>query len=90
VGAQVLYLHSYRPDLNPIERVFAKLKMLVRKLKLRNVLELWHKLGDMCDGFIPKECLRYFQHAGYKNIFPKQTYRSLQKIFNTAYEVDAA
>ena len=71
-GAQVLYLPPYSPDLNPIEMVFAKLKTLVRKLKLRNVLELWHKLGELCDVFTPKECLNYLQHAEYKNIILKQ------------------
>jgi len=73
VGAQVLYLPPYSPDLNPIEMVFSKLKTLVRKLKLRKVSELWHKLGELCDVFLPEECLHYLQHAGYKNIIPKQT-----------------
>jgi transposase len=41
VGAQVLYLPPYSPDLNPIEMVFAKLKILVCKLKLCKVSELW-------------------------------------------------
>ena len=31
VGAKVLYLPPYSPDLNPIEMVFAKLKSLLRK-----------------------------------------------------------
>src|SRR3712207_9412625 len=31
VGASVLYLPSYSPDLNPIEQLFAKLKALLRK-----------------------------------------------------------
>ena len=72
-GAQVLDLPPYSPDLNPIEMVFSKLKTLVRKLKLRKVSELWHKLGELCDVFLPKECLHYRQHAGYKNIIPIQT-----------------
>jgi transposase len=66
VGAQVLYLPPYSPDLNPIEIVFSKLKMLVRKLKLRTMEELWRKLGELCDAFTPKECKNYFRHAGYK------------------------
>ena len=66
VGAQVLYLPPYSPDLNPIERVFSKLKILVCKLKLRTREELWRKLSELRDGFVPKECLKYFKHAGYK------------------------
>jgi transposase len=35
VGASVLYLPSYSPDLNPIEQLFAKLKALLRKAAAR-------------------------------------------------------
>jgi len=35
--------------------VFAKLQTWVRKFKLRKVDELWKKLGELCDGFTPKE-----------------------------------
>jgi hypothetical protein len=31
VGAKVMYLPQYSPDLNPIEEVFSKLKALLRK-----------------------------------------------------------
>jgi transposase len=67
-GAKVLYLPPYSPDLNPIEMVFSKLKMLVRKLKLRTMETLWKKLGELCDIFTPKECKNYFRHAGYQKI----------------------
>ena len=73
VGAQVLYLPPYSPDLNPIEMVFSKLKALVRKLKLRTIEAPWRKLGELCDVFLPEECKNYLQHAGYKNIITKQT-----------------
>jgi transposase len=66
VGAKILYLPPYSPDLNPIEMVFAKLKTLVRKAKLRTVENLWKKLGKLCDVFSPEECQNYFRHAGYK------------------------
>ena len=66
VGARVIYLPPYSPDFNPIEMVFAKLKTLLRKLKLRTMEELWKKLGELCDVFTSKECQNYFRHAGYK------------------------
>lgn len=31
VGARLIFLPPYSPDLNPIEQVFAKLKLLLRK-----------------------------------------------------------
>lgn len=64
-GAKVLYLPPYSPDFNPIEMVFSKLKTLVRKAKLRSVQDLWQKLGELCDHFLPEECQNYFRHAGY-------------------------
>lgn len=66
VGASVLYLPPYSPDLNPIEMVFSKLKTLVRKAKLRSVKDLWDKLGELCDVFSPEECQNYLAHAGYR------------------------
>ena len=69
VGAKVVYLPPYSPDSNPIENVFSKLKTLVRKAKVRNVENLWRKLGELCDVFTKQECKKYCQHAGYtKNI----------------------
>ncbi|WP_423868969.1 transposase, partial [Bradyrhizobium sp.] len=37
VGAHLLFLPKYSPDLNPIEQVFAKLKGLVRKAAPRSL-----------------------------------------------------
>jgi transposase len=37
VGATLLYLPPYSPDLNPIEQSFAKLKALLRKARQRTV-----------------------------------------------------
>ena len=68
VGAKVIYLPPYSPDLNPMEMVFSKLKTWVRKLKLRTRETLWQKLGELCDIFTPKECQNYLRHAGYKYI----------------------
>jgi len=66
VGAKVIYLPPYSPDLNPIEQVFSKLKTMLRKLKLRTMEALWQRLGELCDVFLPEECKNYFKHAGYK------------------------
>jgi transposase len=40
-GATVVYLPPYSPDLNPIEKLFAKLKTLLRKAAKRSTEELW-------------------------------------------------
>ena len=65
VGAGVLYLPPYSPDLNPIELAFAKLKWLVRSAAERTVEGLWRRLGLASDAFPPDECRNYFRHCGY-------------------------
>jgi transposase len=64
-GAQLRYLPPYSPDYNPIEQVFAKLKILLRKTAARTVDTLWSAIGALLDQFPPAECRRYIRHAGY-------------------------
>ena len=65
VGAKVLYLPPYSPDLNPIEQAFAKLKALLRRAGERTVEGLWRLLGQLLDEFSPEECRNFFTHCGY-------------------------
>jgi transposase len=65
VGAQLLYLPPYSPDLNPIEQVFAKLKALLRKAAARSSDGLWNAVGQLLQRFAPHECANYFDNAGY-------------------------
>ncbi len=66
-GATILYLPPYSPDLNPIEKLFAKLKGLLRKAAKRTVDALWEQIGRLLDNFSPEECRNYFASAGYVN-----------------------
>lgn len=65
VGARVLYLPPYSPDLNPIEQVFAKLKALLRKAKERTMDGLWERIGKLLDEFSATECANYLANSGY-------------------------
>jgi transposase len=65
VGARVVYLPPYSPDLNPIELVFAKFKALLRSAAERTVEGLWQTCGQLLDRFPSTECLNYFRHCGY-------------------------
>lgn len=64
-GASLLYLPPYSPDLNPIEKAFAKLKALLRKIAAHTVERLWDALGDLIGRFSPQECVNYLVSAGY-------------------------
>ena len=65
VGAKLLFLPPYSPDLNPIEQVFAKLKLLLRKAAERSVEETWQRIGSLLDAFPPNECAAYLRNSGY-------------------------
>jgi transposase len=66
VGCRLLSLPPYSPDLNPIERAFAKLKALLRQAQERTREGLWSFLGRALDLFGPEEGRNYFRHCGYK------------------------
>ncbi len=64
-GARLLFLPPYSPDLNPIERVFAKLKTLLRKANERTTEAVWKRIGSLLDAFPPAECANYITNSGY-------------------------
>ena len=66
VGASVLYLPPYSPDLNPIEQVFAKLKTMLRKAGARTKDALWAAIGLIIEAFTTDECQNYLTAAGYE------------------------
>ena len=65
-GASLLYLPPYSPDFNPIEKLFAKLKALLRKAAERTIDGLWRAIGKCLDKFTQRECANYFEAAGYE------------------------
>ena len=65
VGATVLYLPPYSPDLNPIENAFSKFKWLLKSSGERTVSALWQRCGKLLDNFPETECRNYFRHCGY-------------------------
>jgi transposase len=65
VGASLLYLPKYSPDMNPIENAFAKFKAALRRAAERSTEALWLRIGQLVDHFSPNECANYFRAAGY-------------------------
>jgi transposase len=68
VGARLVFLPPYSPDLNPIEQVFAKLKLLLRKAEERTVEGVWRRIGNLLQHFTPQECANYLRNAGYASV----------------------
>ena len=46
-GAKLFLLPKYSPDLNPIEKVFSKIKTLMRAAAERTIEALWKRLGTL-------------------------------------------
>ena len=65
-GAWPLYLPPYRPDWNPIEMAFSKIKAQLRRANARTLDALWSNLADICNMFTPTECWNFYTAAGYE------------------------
>jgi transposase len=65
VGARLIFLPKYSPDLNPIEQVFAKLKHLLRKAQARSYQAILDAIDNLLDNFPPQECAAYLRNSGY-------------------------
>ena len=66
-GACGRYLPAYSPDLNPIEKVFSKLKAYLRSAAVRTVEGLIAAMGDALRAIRPGDILGWFRHSGYKD-----------------------
>ena len=64
-GCSVVYLPPYRPDLNPLELAFAKIKARLRAAELRTIDKVENFFGTVHDEFKPDACRAYIRHAGY-------------------------
>jgi len=62
-GAQVLYLPPYSPDLNPIEKAWAKLKALLRKAKARGKEALDQAITELLPQITPENAAAWFKHC---------------------------
>ena len=66
VGARLVFVPKYSPDLNPIERVFAKFKtFLLRKAEARSYEAISDASGKILAQYPPAECAAYLKNAGY-------------------------
>ena len=64
-GADLVFLPSYSPDLNPIEEAFSKIKALVRKEGTRLSEALVEVIGRALAAITPEDAAGWFAHAGY-------------------------
>lgn len=63
-GASIWYLPPYSPDLNPIEKMWAKIKARLRRVAARTVEDLIHGVGEALRTVDADECKAYFRSCG--------------------------
>jgi len=63
-GAELLYLPPYSPDLNPIEKAWAKLKQLLRSAKARTAEALDQAIAELLPQITPQNAQAWFRHSG--------------------------
>ena len=64
-GVIPLYLPPYSPDLNPIEKMWSKMKAILRKWRIRIKDQLVSAIQQALDLVTHSDCLGWFACAGY-------------------------
>ena len=64
-GAEVRFLPPYSPDLNPIEKMWSKIKAYLRKVKARTKETLWQAIGCALKTVSASDALNWFKACGY-------------------------
>jgi transposase len=64
-GAQVRFLPAYSPDLNPIEKMWSKVKGLLRAAQARTSAELITAIGQALAKVTAKDAMGWFTSCGY-------------------------
>lgn len=62
-GAELLYMPPYSPDMNPIEKAWAKLKQLLREAKARTKQTLDQAITDALPSITPDNAKAWFRLA---------------------------
>jgi transposase len=65
-GAELLFLPSYSPDLNPIEEAFSKVKNIVRKAAARTREALNEAISEAMSAVTLEDVAGWFSHCGYE------------------------
>ena len=67
-GAEVLFLPAYSPDLNPIEKMWSKIKNYLRRAEARTEAALMAAIGAALQTVTPRDAINWFACCGYSFI----------------------
>jgi len=66
VGAQLWFLPPYSPDLNPIEKMWSKIKAILRTLKVRTEKALIKAIAKALEAVTASDAKGWFKSCGYQ------------------------
>ena len=64
-GAEILFLQSYSPDLNPIEKMWSKVKSNLRSTEARTQQALNNAIAASLAGITRQNAINWFASCGY-------------------------
>lgn len=64
-GVEIRYLPAYSPDLNPIEKMWSKVKSIMRPLQPRTFNEIWRRSSEAHLDVTAKDALGWYEACGY-------------------------
>lgn len=67
-GVAVKFLPAYSPDLNPIEKMWSKVKAALRRAEARTPAQLLIAIGQALRSVTPQDALNWFASCGYSFI----------------------
>ena len=65
VDAEIWFLPPYSPDLNPIEKIWSKIKAILRSLKARTEQALVDAIAKALDAITASDAKGWFESCGY-------------------------
>jgi transposase len=68
MGARVAFLPAYSPDLNPIEKMWSKIKAYLRSAEARTQQSLMEAIGQALAKVTPQDARNWFASCGYSFI----------------------
>ena len=66
IGAEVWFLPPYSPDLNPIEKMWSKIKAILRTLKARTEEALINAIAKALEAVTASDVKGWFESCGYQ------------------------
>jgi len=68
LGAEVLFLPAYSPDLNPIEKMWSKLKEFLRSAEARSRPSLIEAIASALETIIAQDVINWLASCGFRFI----------------------